>query len=144
MNHKNQPEANEKHSNCFFSPHKLFEDEELCKRLTHAERDFFLALCHLHNRCADKDGWFWHVDRPFTDKNGKKMGFATMGFGSSTCKRTRIKLVALGLIEIKPYVTDESTWPTTMYRVNPSLLYGTGDQIGPRSKTNLNPGPGPP
>ncbi|MFA5128671.1 MAG: hypothetical protein WC445_01745 [Patescibacteria group bacterium] len=144
MDQTNQQEANEKHFNCFFTPHKIFDDEKLCRSLTHAEHGFFTALCHLHNRCANKDGWFWHVDHSFTDKNGKKLGFATMGFGSSTCKRARIKLVRLKLIEIKPYITDESTWPATMYRINPKLLYGTGDQIGPRSKTNLNSGPGPP
>jgi hypothetical protein len=135
--------ANEKHSNCFFAPHKIYEDEKL-RELSHAERDFLIALCHLHNRCAKKTGWFWHVDRCFDDKHGRKMGFKTMGFGSTTCKRARKKLVELGLIETKPYAVKGGTWPATMYRINPKILHGTVDQIGLRPETTAGSGPGPP
>ncbi|OGZ79201.1 MAG: hypothetical protein A2528_02845 [Candidatus Staskawiczbacteria bacterium RIFOXYD2_FULL_37_9] len=135
--------AYEKHSNCFFAPHKIYEDEKL-RELSHAERDFLIALCHLRNRCGDKNGWFWHVDRSFNDKYGRKMGFETLGFGSSTCKRVRKKLVELGLIETKPHTVKGGAWPATMYRINPKLFHNTVDHSGLRLKTMMDSGPGPP
>ncbi len=146
MSNKNRLEANEKHSNCFFSPHSIYEDEKL-KSLSHAERDFFFRLCSLSNRYADKDGWFWHLDKTFTDENGKKLGFVEKGFSSSTCVRTRIKLVKFGLIETKPHIAKDSEnrhWPATMYRVNPKLLYGTRSHSEFRPETMVNLDPRPP
>ena len=143
MNQK-QLGANEKHSNCFFAPHKIFEDEQLRDQLTHAERDFLMALCHLHNRCAKRNGWFWHIDNSFKDKHGRKLGFEAMGFGSTTCKRVRKRLTELGLIETKPFAANVGKWPATAYRINPKLLHATVDQNGLRPETNLDSGPGPP
>lgn len=135
MDHKQQSEN--RHENCFFAPHLVYDNETLRKKLSHAERDFLFRLCSLSNRFATKDGWFWHTDKSFETKEGKVLGFAAYGFGGSTCVRTRRKLRSLGLIETRKVRTESGLWPTTMYRVNRKLLHGTRDHGGLRSETNM-------
>lgn len=132
-----------KHTNFFPAPHMPFDSDKFRNVLSHAERDFLMVLCHLSNRHAGKDGWFWHTDKSFNTKDGRQRGFETYGFGTSTCKRSRKKLTALGLIEIKPGTVERGLWPVTMYKINPQLM-STGDHYGLRSKTTMNSGPGPP
>ena len=84
-----------------------------------------------------------HFNKSFNTKDGRQRGFETYGFGTSTCKRARKKLTALGLIEIKPGTIERGLWPVTMYKINPQLM-STGDHSGLRSKTTVNSGPGPP
>ena len=135
--------AKAKHSNFFLAPHAVFDNEELQKSLTHAERDFFLVLCHLSNRHADKDGWFWHTDKGFKTRDGKERGFEAYGFSDATCKRSRKKLVVLHLIETKPGTAQYGRWPGTMYRINPQLLR-TGGHSDRRPSVNMTPRPRPP
>lgn len=132
-----------KNGNFFLAPHTPFDHERLRKLLSHAERDFFMVLCHLSNRHADKDGWFWHTDKSFNTRQGKERGFEAYGFGTSTCKRVRKRLAALGLIETKQGSPEHGHWPGTQYRINPQLLL-TGDHSGPRSETTMVPRPRPP
>ncbi|OGI34476.1 MAG: hypothetical protein A2259_01005 [Candidatus Moranbacteria bacterium RIFOXYA2_FULL_43_15] len=62
MNQSN-PQAPNKNVNFFLVPHIPFDDQKLRHALTHAERDFFMVLCHLSNRYADKDGWFFVLEK---------------------------------------------------------------------------------
>ena len=135
--------AGPKHSNFFLAPHAVFDNEELQKSLTHAERDFFLVLCHLSNRHAGKDGWFWHTDKSFKTRDGKERGFEAYNFSDATCKRSRKKLIALCLIETKPGTAQYGRWPGTMYRINPQLLR-TGGHSDRRPPVNMTPRPRPP
>ncbi|MDD4995596.1 MAG: hypothetical protein PHW53_03985 [Patescibacteria group bacterium] len=144
MNQTNQPKTRGKSFNFFPAPHALFDDEKLRRTLTHAERDFLMALCHLTNRHGNKDGWFWHIDETFITRENKEHGFASLGFSRSTCRRVRKKLINMGLIEIKPGTMERGRWVGTMYRLNPRLLKTTGVQNEARSGTIENPGPGPP
>ncbi|MDD5750334.1 MAG: hypothetical protein PHU56_01625 [Candidatus Pacebacteria bacterium] len=144
MNQTNQPKPRGKSLNFFPAPHIIYDDEKLRRALTHAERDFLLALSHLTNRYGDTDGWFWHTDNIFVGRDDKEKGFAALGFGRSTCRRVRKRLLELGLIEMKPGTLERGRWAGTMYRLNPRLLKTTGVQNGARSGTIENPGPGPP
>jgi len=130
--------AGPRHSNFFLAPHAVFDDETLQNSLTHAERDFFLVLCHLSNRHSDKDGWFWHTDKGFQTRDGKERGFEAYGFSDATCKRSRKKLIALRLIETKTAVGKHGRWPGTMYRINPQLLR-TGGHSDRRPPVNMTP-----
>lgn len=94
-----------KHANFFIAPHAVFDDERLRRTLTHAERDFLIVLCHLSNRYADKDGWFWHTDKSFNTRKGKERGFEAFGFGTSTSKRVRKRLVTLYKNSILNFLT---------------------------------------
>lgn len=130
--------AGPRHSNFFLAPHAVFDNEELQKSLTHAERDFLLVICHLSNRHADKDGWFWHTDKGFKTRDGKERGFKAYGFSDATCKRSRKKLITLHLIETKPGTAQYGRWPGTMYRINPQLLR-TGGHSDRRPPVNMTP-----
>jgi hypothetical protein len=144
MNQTNQSKTRGKSLNFFPAPHALFDDEKLRHTLTHAERDFLMALCHLSNRYGDSNGWFWHTDKSFMTREDKERGFASFGFSRSTCRRVRKRLINLELIEIKTGVMERGRWAGTMYRLNPRLLKTTGVQNEARSGTIENPGPGPP
>jgi hypothetical protein len=130
--------------NFFPAPHNVFDDENLRRALTHAERDFLMVICHLSNRYANADGWFWHTDRLFTTREDKERGFASFGFSRSTCRRVRKKLAGLGLIETRPGMLDRGRWAGTLYRLNQKLLQSTGVHNEARSSTIKNSGPGPP
>ncbi len=132
-----------KHTNFFPAPHTPFDSDKFRNVLSHAERDFLMVLCHLSNRHGGKDGWFWHTDKSFNTKDGRQRGFEAYGFGTSTCKRVRKKLIALGLIETRTKSPEHGRWGGTQYRINPQLM-SIGDHSGPRSKTTVNSGPGPP
>ncbi len=140
-----QPNRNSgnKHSNFFLAPHIVFDNERLRGALSHAERDFLIVLFHLSNRHADKDGWFWHVDRGFQTRDGKERGFKAYGFSDATCKRSRKKLVLLGLIEIRIGVLKYGRWAGTMYRINPQLLRTVGHSDR-RSEVTMTRRPRPP
>lgn len=142
MDQSNRKSSN-KHSNFFIAPHAVFDDDRLRSALTHAERDFLIALCHLSNRYADKDGWFWHTDKSFNTRKGKERGFEAYGFSTSTCKRVRKRLAALGLIETKQDSPEHGHWPGTQYRIYPHLM-STGDHSGLRSGTTMVLRPRPP
>ena len=135
--------ARPKHSNFFLAPHAPFDNEQVRKSLSHAERDFLMVLCHLSNRHADKEGWFWHTDRSFQTRDGKERGFEAYNFSDATCKRSRKKLVALHLIETKPGISKHGRWAGTMYRINPQLLR-TGGHSDRRPPVNMTPRPRPP
>lgn len=144
MNQTKQPKTPGKNSNFFLAPHTPFDDDRLKNSLTHAERDFLMVVCHLSNRYANADGWFWHTDRLFTTREDKERGFASFGFSRSTCRRVRKKLAGLGLIEVKPGTSERGRWAGTLYRLNPKLLNSTGVHSEARSGINENHGPGPP
>lgn len=127
-----------KHSNFFIAPHAVFDDDHLRSTLTHAERDFLIALCHLSNRYADKDGWFWHTDKSFNTRKGKERGFEAYGFSDATCKRSRKKLISLHLIETKQGSPEHGRWPGTQYRINPQLLCTVGHSDR-RPPVNMTP-----
>lgn len=131
MNQSNQRKAD---NNFFPAPHALFDDEQLRKLLTHTERDFLIVLCHLDNRYADKDGWFWHTDCSFQTQEGKMKGFTSYGFGTSSCKRIRKKLIKLGFIEIKENPYRRGRTGGTMYRINKSTLQMVKDHHGPKNR----------
>ena len=143
MNQSN-PQTPNKNVNFFLVPHIPFDDQKLRHSLTHAERDFFIVLCHLSNRYADKDGWFWHTDTLFTTRGNKERGFASYGFSQSTCKRVRKKLLHLELIETKKGTAKYGRWPGTAYRINPRLYKSTGGHSEPWSKSIENPDRRPP
>jgi hypothetical protein len=132
MNQSN-PKTPGKNVNFFLVPHIPLDDDKLRRALSHAERDFFLVLCHLSNRYAAKDGWFWHTDKLFATRENKERGFAAYGFGQSTCKRVRKKLLQLELIETKKGTAKYGRWPGTAYRINPRLYKSTGGHSEPRS-----------
>lgn len=144
MNQTKQPKTLGKNSNFFLAPHTPFDDNRLKNSLTHAERDFLMVVCHLSNRYANADGWFWHTDRLFTTREDKERGFASFGFSRSTCRRVRKKLAGLGLIEVKPGTSERGRWAGTLYRLNPKLLSSTGVHNEARSGVKENHGPGPP
>ena len=121
MNQPNQQKKCGKHTNFFPAPHRVFDDEAFRNQLSHADRDFYIALCHLFNRHANEDGWFRHIDGEFKTLNGKRKGFFSYGFGSTTCKRARKKLVALGLIEIKENPEKHGRTGGTMYRIRTEI-----------------------
>lgn len=142
MNQPNQ-KTRGSNGNFFLAPHAPFDSDQLRGSLTHAERDFLMVLCHLSNRYADKDGWFWHIDKSFNTRKGKERGFEAYGFGISTSKRVRKRLTTLGLIETKQGSPERGRWPGTRYRINPQLLR-TRDHSGPRSGATMVPRPRPP
>ena len=142
MNQSNQ-KTRGKNGNFFLAPHDLFDSERLRKSLTHAERDFLMELFHLSNRHADKAGWFWHVDKSFQTRDGKERGFGAYGFSDATCKRTRKKLTALGLIETRQGSPEHGRWPGTQYRINPQLLRAVGHSDR-RSEVTMTSHPRPP
>lgn len=144
MNQENQKKIGSKNYNFFLVPHVPFDNKELRQNLTHAERDFLIVICHLSNRYADADGWFWHTDRSFTTREDKERGFESFGFGRSTCRRVRKKLSSLGLIETKPGFSERGRWAGTLYRLNSELLKSTWVHSGARSSTTKNQGPSPP
>ncbi len=144
MNQTKQPKTPGKNSNFFLAPHTPFDDDRLKNSLTHAERDFLMVVCHLSNRYANADGWFWHTDRLFTTREDKERGFASFGFSRSTCRRVRKKLAGLGLIEVKPGTSERGRWAGTLYRLNPRLLNSAGVHNEARSGIKENHGPGPP
>lgn len=130
MNQPN-PKTPDKNVNFFLVPHVPFDDPKLRHSLTHAERDFFLVLCHLSNRYATKDGWFWHTDKMFMTRGQKERGFATYGFSQSTCKRVRKKLLRLELIESKAGTTKHGHRSGTIYRISPKLFKSPGFIVNP-------------
>jgi hypothetical protein len=130
MNQSNS-KAPDKNVNFFLVPHIPFDDQKLRHSLTHAERDFFMVLCHLSNRYADKDGWFWHTDTLFTTRGNKERGFAAYGFSQSTCKRVRKKLLRLELIETKIDASKRGHRSGTIYRINPKLFKSPGFIVNP-------------
>jgi hypothetical protein len=144
MNQENQQKIGNKNSNFFLVPHFPFDNKELRQNLTHAERDFLMVLCHLSNRYANADGWFWHTDRLFTTRKDKERGFESFGFSKSTCRRVRKKLSGLGLIEIKTGISERGRWPGKMYRLNPDLLKSTRVHSEAWSDFIENHGPSPP
>lgn len=144
MNPTNQRKTRGKSLNFFPAPHLVFDDDQLRNSLTHAERDFLMVICHLSNRYANADGWFWHTDRLFTTREDKERGFASFGFSRSTCRRVRKKLAGLGLIEVKSGTSERGRWAGTLYRLNPKLLNSTGVHNEARSGLKENHGPGPP
>jgi len=132
-------------TNFFLAPHKPYDNEDLKKKLTHAERDFYMTLCHLENRYGKgDDGWFWHTDEPFKSREGRNLGFQSFGFGLSTCKRARKKLKDLGLIETKRESSENGTWGGTMYRINRQFLIQTRDHSEPWLRTTMNQRSRPP
>lgn len=134
-----------KKTNFFLAPHKPYDDEELKKKLTHAERDFYMTLCHLENRYGKgEDGWFWHTDKSFPNRDGKSLGFESFGFGLSTCKRVRKKLKDLGLIETKREPLKSGKLGGTMYRINRQFLIQTRDHSEPWLRTTMNQRSRPP
>jgi len=144
MNQTNQPKPRGKSLNFFPAPHIIYDNEKLRRALTHAERDFLMALSHLANRYGDADGWFWHTDKIFVGRDDKEHGFASLGFGRSTCRRVRKRLLKLELIEMKAGTIEHGHWAGTMYRLNPQLLKTTGVQNGARPSVIVNPSQGPP
>lgn len=134
MNQQDQPKNCDKHSNFFPAPHMVFDDERFRNKLSHAERDFYITLCHLSNRHGNKDGWFRHIDGEFKTKKGKEKGFTSYGFGSSTCKRARIKLKALGLIETDKNPEKPGRTGGTMYRVCKEIWNMPIDQDGLKNR----------
>jgi len=132
-----------KNVNFFPAPHVAFDDDRLRNSLTHAERDFLMVLCHLSNRYANKDGWFWHTDRSFKTRDDKDRGFASYGFSKSTCKRVRKKLAGIGLIEIKSGSSERGHRAGTMYRIS-KLLQSTRAHYEPWPEATVNLNPRPP
>lgn len=130
MNQSN-PQTPSKNVNFFLVPHIPFDDQKLRHALTHAERDFFMVLCHLSNRYAAKDGWFWHTDKMFMTRSQKERGFAAYGFSQSTCKRVRKKLLRLELIETKTEASKRGHRSGTTYRINPKLFKSPGLIVNP-------------
>ncbi len=123
-----------KNLNFFPAPHTPFDNDRLRALLSHAERDFLMVLCHLSNRFADKDGWFWHTDAPFTGQSGKIRGLTSYGFGTTTCKRVRKKLLSLGLIETKENPRKRGRTGGTVYRINKEMLGMAIDHSGPKNR----------
>lgn len=86
--------------NFFILPHLL--EEEYGDMLSPSEKYFVVMLFKLENRFTKDNGSFWHTDKKFVSKDsGNVFGFETYGFSASFCKRTRKKLQALDIIEIK-------------------------------------------
>lgn len=137
MNQPNQQTKCGKHSNFFPAPHLPFEDQ-LKHLLTHAERDFYMTLCHLENRYGNKNGWFWHTDGKFKNRDGKILGFESFGFGQSTCKRARKKLVELKLIKTKREPGENGRWHGTLYCIRRQINPSTRDHSEPYSKTTMD------
>lgn len=143
MNQQDQQNCH-KHSNFFPAPHFPFEDQ-FKRLLTHAERDFYMTLCHLENRYGKgKDKWFWHTDKKFVNRDGKILGFESFGFGQSTCKRARKKLIKLNLIKTKREPGENGRWYGTIYCINRHFPLPTRDHSEPCSETTMNENIRPP
>ena len=92
------PTNKKKDKNFFKVPHKF--EEKFGNQLTLSEKYFYIVLLKLHNRLANEDGWFWHVDKSFPTEKDSVLGFKSFGFSVSTCKRARKKLKRAGALAL--------------------------------------------
>lgn len=100
----------------FKVPHPF--EELYGEKLRPSEKYFFVILLKLENRFAKGGGWFWHADKKFPAKDGRRIfGFECYGFSASFCKRTRKKLKALDIVETKYSWNKLGHRAATFYRI---------------------------
>ena len=58
-------------NNNFFVPHAVIEDIKF-KDLPDSAKILYITLCHLANRHADNDGWFWRSIKQLCEDTGKE------------------------------------------------------------------------
>lgn len=103
------------YKNFFKVPHGF--EERYGDELNPSEKYFFTILLKLENRCGNKNGWFWHVDKLHHTQKGYIIGLEKYGFSVSSCKRIRKKLIALGLIETRLERNQIGNRAFTYYRI---------------------------
>jgi len=103
------------YKNFFKVPHSF--EERYGDELNPSEKYFFIILLKLENRCGNRNGWFWHVDKIHRTQKGYIIGLEKYGFSISSCKRIRKKLVELNLIEIKHKRNQSGNRIFTYYRI---------------------------
>lgn len=58
-------------NNNFFVPHSVVEDLKF-KILPDSAKSLYIVLCHLANRYADEQGWFWRSIKQLAEDTGRE------------------------------------------------------------------------
>jgi len=112
---KGEPMQNKLHYT-FPVPHNVFEDEKF-KKYIPSVKLVCVWLFKLHNRFANKDGWFFSSTQTLSQD---------IGISENTVKKAKKILKADGRIDIKPgkYNQDKNTRHASWFKVNGFLNKG--------------------